>query len=275
MGLPGAGKTTLAEPEIDLILTGERTLFSARAATKAGQKQQLGERIKQQKDEITGLNEQMESLLRQLVIVRDELKDLGDLHKRGLAQRPRITSLQREIFSKEGAVGELKAKIAQSLGKIAETELQVLQLDRDLANEVAKEIREVETKIAELGERRSAAEDQLKRIDIRAPISGTVHQLTIHTVGGVITASEPIMLVVPESDTLIVEARINPADIDQLHLGQQTRVRFSAFNQRTTPELWGNVTRIAGDLVREQQSGLSYYTVGVRVSASELEKLGA
>ncbi len=260
-------------PDVALVLDGERTLFAARAGTKTGQKQQLGERVKQLKEEITGLNEQMDALSKQLVVVRDEFKDLSDLHDRGLAQRPRITALQREILGKEGAVGEIKAKIAQSLGKIAETGLQILQLDRDLANEVAREIREVETKLAELAERRMAAEDQLKRIDIRAPISGIVHQLTVHTVGGVISATEPIMLVVPTADRLIVEARINPTDIDQLHLGQETRIRFSAFNQRTTPELWGTVFRIAGDLIREQQTGLSYYAVAIRVEPAALAKL--
>jgi HlyD family secretion protein len=261
------------EPDIAQVLNGELTLFRTRAATKAGQKQQLGERIKQLKDEITGLNEQTDALIKQLVVARDEFTDLSALHDRGLAQKPRITALQREIFSKEGTVGEIKARVAQSLGKITETELQVLQLDRDLANEVAKEMREVETKIAELGERKTAAEDQLKRVDIRAPISGMVHQLNVHTVGGVVSASEPIMLVVPAADTLIVEARINPQDIDQLQLGQETRIRFSAFNQRTTPEITGVVFRIAGDLIKEQQTGLAYYTAGIRAEPSELAKL--
>jgi HlyD family secretion protein len=261
------------EANISQVLDGERTLFRARAATKSGQKQQLGERIKQLKDEITGLNEQMDALVKQLVVARNEFSDLSALHDRGLAQKPRITALQREIFSKEGTVGEIKARMAQSLGKIAETELQVLQLDRELANEVAKELREVETRIAELGERKTAAEDQLKRIDIRAPISGMVHQLNVHTIGGVISASEPIMLVVPAADTLIVEARVNPADIDQLQLGQETRVRFSAFNQRTTPEISGVVFRIAGDLIKEQQTGLAYYTAGIRVEPAEIAKL--
>jgi HlyD family secretion protein len=261
------------EPDIAQILAGERTLFRTRAGTRTGQKQQLGERISQLKDEIAGLNEQMQALTKQLVIVRDELRDLSELHERGLAQRPRITSLQREILGKEGTVGEIKAKVAQSLGRIAEIELQVLQLDRDLANEVAKEIREVEIRIAELGERRTAAEDQLKRVDIRVPIAGIVHQLNVHTVGGVISASEAIMLVVPATDTLIVEARINPADIDQLQLGQETRIRFSAFNQRTTPEIMGVVFRIAGDLVKEPQTGLTYYTAGIRVEPAEIARL--
>lgn len=263
----------LSEEEVAEVLEGERAVFKARAGTRAGQKQQLGERIKQLKDEISGLNEQMDALTKQLVVAREELDELGALHMRGLAQKPRITALRREIFGKEGTVGEIKAKIAQSLGKIAETELQVIQLDRDLANEVAKEIRDVEMRIAELGERRTAAEDQLKRVDIPAPISGIVHQLNVHTIGGVVTASEPIMLIVPAADNLIVEARINPQDIDQLRLGQETRIRFSAFNQRTTPEVWGTVFRIAGDLIRDPQTGGGYYTAGVHVEPAELAKL--
>jgi len=261
------------EPEIAQILDGERTLFQTRAATKRGQREQLIERTKQLREEITGFGEQMGSFVKQLVVARDELKDLGDLHERGLAQRPRITALQREILRNEGTVGDIKARIAQSMGKIAEIELQVLQLDRDLANEVAKEIREVETRIAELNERRAAAEDQLRRIDIRAPISGAVHQLNVHTVGGVISASETIMLVVPESDILIIEARVGPTDIDQVRIGQDTRVRLSAFNQRTTPELAGKVFRVAADLVKEPQTGQTYYPVGVRVSETELARL--
>jgi HlyD family secretion protein len=261
------------EPDIHQILAGERTLFLTRATTKQGQKQQLGERVKQLKEEITGFKEQMGSFVKQLVVASDELKDLGDLHDRGLAQRPRITSLQREILRNEGTVGDIKSKIAQSMGKIAETELQVLQLDRELANEVAREIREVETKVSELQERRTAAEDQLRRIDIRAPISGFVHQLNAHTVGGVISPSEPIMLVVPISDSLIVEARVGPTDIDQVRLGQDTRIRFSAFNQRTTPEVTGKLFRIAGDLIRDPQSAQAFYAVGIKVSEDELSKL--
>jgi HlyD family secretion protein len=124
-----------------------------------------------------------------------------------------------------------------------------------------------------LQERRTAAEDQLKRIDIRAPISGFVHQLNVHTVGGVISPSEAIMLVVPVSDSLIVEARVSPTDIDQIRLGQNTRIRFSAFNQRTTPEVTGKLYRVAGDLIRDPQSAQAYYAVGIKVSDDELSKL--
>ncbi|MBO0764129.1 MAG: HlyD family type I secretion periplasmic adaptor subunit [Hyphomicrobiaceae bacterium] len=261
------------ERDISQALGGERALFRTRANTRNGQKQQLGEQIKQLKDEITGLSEQKESVAKQLVIAYEELGVLTDLFDRGLVQKPRVTTLQREVLAKEGSVGEIKAKVAQSLGKIAEIELQILQLDRELANDVAKEIREVETKIAELGERKTAAEDQLMRIDIRAPISGMVHQLNVHTVGGVISPSEPIMMVVPAADNLIVEVHINPRDIDRLQIGQETRIRFSAFNQRTTPEVRGTVFRIAGDLIREPQTDVAYYTAGIRVDPGELAKL--
>jgi HlyD family type I secretion membrane fusion protein len=270
-----AGLQTRANREADIagVLEGELALLRVRSTVRSGQKQQLGERVKQLKDEIAGLNEQKDALARQLDIAREELKDLGDLHARGLAQRPRITSLQREILGKEGTIGEIKARVAQTQGRIAETELQVLQLDREFVREVAKEIREVETRIVELDERRIAAEDQLRRIDVRAPISGTVHQLAVHTVGGVISASEAIMLVVPAAEALIVEARVNPADIDQLRPDRETRIRLSAFNRRTTPELTGRVLRVAGDLTKDQQTGLAYYLAGIRIDPTELAKL--
>ena len=137
-----------------------------------------------------------------------------------------------------------------------------------------KELRDIQAKEAELNERRVAAEDQLKRVDIRAPLSGTVHQLAVHTVGGVISQSEPIMLVVPHSDALVLEARIAPQDIDQVKIDQAAFVRFSAFNQRTTPELVGSVSRVSADLSREQQTNQAFYVVRIALTESELQRLG-
>ena len=152
----------------------------------------------------------------------------------------KLTSLEREATRLEGERGQLTASVAQAKGKISELELQIIQIDRDLASEVGKDLREAEGKIGEFVERKVAAEDQLKRIDIRAPQDGTVHQSTAHTVGGVVNAGgEPIMLIVPDTDTLMVEAKVQPQDIDQLQLGQKAVLRFSTFNQRTTPELNG------------------------------------
>jgi HlyD family secretion protein len=139
---------------------------------------------------------------------------------------------------------------------------------------VARELREVEGKIGEFVERKVAAEDQLKRVDIRAPQDGVVHQLAVHTVDGVVPPGEAIMLVVPEADALSVEAKIWPQDIDQLHVGQPAGLRFSAFNQRTTPEINGVITRISADVSRDEKSGLSYYTARIGIDPKEIGRLG-
>ena len=174
----------------------------------------------------------------------------------------------------EGERAQLTAQSAQAKGKIAEIELQVIQIDRDLTSEVGKELREAEAKTGELIERRVAAEEQLKRIDIRAPQDGTVHQSIVHTVGGVITPADPVMLIVPNADSLVVEARVAPHEIDQLQLGQHAVLRFSAFNQRTTPEVSGTLTRISADVTNDPRTGLAYYTVRIELGTEEIARLG-
>src|SRR5262249_11980671 len=150
---------------------------------------------------------------------------------------------------------------AQARGKVSETELQIVQVDQDMRAEVGKDFAEMRAKIAELVEKKVAAEDQLKRVDIRAPLDGMVMQSTLHTVGGVIMQGDPIMLVVPETDVLSVEVKIAPQDIDQVYLGQTAALRFMAFNQRTTPELMGTVTRISPDVAQDPKSGAYFYTI--------------
>lgn len=97
--------------------------------------------------------------------------------------------------------------------------------------------------------------------------------MNVHTVGGVITAGEPIMFIVPESEALTVEVKMQPQDIDQVRFGQKALLRFSAFNQRTTPELNGTVTRISADVTQDQKSGASFYTVRIAVSEDEIARL--
>ncbi len=164
-------------------------------------------------------------------------------------------ALQRDQAKLEGEHGQLGADIARARGRISEIELQIIQIDKDFSTEVLKELREIEGRIAELKERMIAAVDQLRRIDIRSPESGTVHQLTVHTVGGVIGAGETIMLIVPRQDQLVVEARVAPVDIDQIVKGAPVQVRIMAGNQRTTPSVSGVVTHISADLTRETATG--------------------
>ncbi len=149
------------------------------------------------------------------------------------------------------SAGELVAEIARSRGKIAETELQILQLDQDFRTEVLKDLRETEAKVAELQERANAADDELKHTEIRVPQAGTVYQLQVHTIGGVIGKGETLMQIVPRADALIVEAKVAPQDIDQVAVGAPVRVRLEAGNRRTTPDLGGKVTLVSPDLTRD------------------------
>jgi HlyD family secretion protein len=189
-------------------------------------------------------------------------------------QLSRLTTLERDAARLTGDRAQFQASRAQAKGKITETELQIIQIDKDLVSEVSKDLRETNDKIGEFVERKVTAEDQLRRVDIRAPQDGMVLQSTVHTIGGVITAGDAIMLIVPQSETLSVEAKVNPQDIDQLKIGQNTLLRLSAFNQRTTPELNGVVTRISPDTTTDQRTGQSYYTIRVSLPPEEVARLG-
>ncbi|MFL5179351.1 MAG: HlyD family type I secretion periplasmic adaptor subunit [Microvirga sp.] len=261
------------DPELARSMTGERNLFEFRKSARAGQKAQLRERIAQLKEEIQGLTGQVAAKKRETELIGQELEGVRDLWRKNLVQIQRVTALERDAARLEGERGQLIASTAQAKGKISEIELQILQIDQDLRSEVAKDLREVQGKIAELVERKVAAEDQLKRIDIRAPQNGMVHQSTVHTVGGVITPGEAIMLIVPEADALTVEAKLAPQDIDQVRVGQTAALRFSAFSQRTTPELDGVVSRVSADLTTDQRTGAAYYVVRITLSESELARL--
>src|SRR5262249_9619991 len=205
--------------------------------------------------------------------INQELEGVRELWRKNLVPITRVTTLEREAARLRGERGALVASIAQAKGKISETQLQILQVDQDLRSEVSKELGEIRAKTSELIEKRITAEDQLKRIDIRAPQDGRVHQLAVHTVGGVINAGEVIMLIVPAGDVLAVEVRIAPHDIDQIRVSQNAVLRFSAFNQRTTPELNGQVERVSPDITQDQKTGTSFYTVRITLPDSEIARL--
>jgi len=257
------------------VIDGERKLFEIRREARIGQKEQLRRRIEQLDEEAGGYEAQQRAKAQEIVLIERELVGTRNLWKKNLMPITKLTQLEREATRLEGERGRLIATISQVKGKISETELQIIQIDRDLSSEVGKELRETDSKIGEFVERKVAAEDQLKRIEIRAPQEGTVHQSTVHTVGGVIAAGDPIMLIVPEADSLIVEAKIAPQEIDQLWIGQNAVLRFSAFNQQTTPEINGTLNRLSPDTITDQRTGLSFYTARIAVPAEEIARLGS
>jgi HlyD family secretion protein len=264
-----------AEPDLANLLSGEKRLFETRREARAGQKSQLKERVAQLQEQIDGTNLQAAAKADEIKLIQDELTGVQELWRKNLVPITRLTALKREETRLRGERGQLISTVAQAKGRISETALQILQIDQDLRSEVSKELREVQAKVAELVERKVAAEDQLKRIDIRAPQDGVVHQSIVHTVGGVINAGEALMLVMPVADDLSIEVKVSPQDIDQLQPGQDTMLRLSAFNQRTTPELKGRVSLIAADLVTDQRTGVQHYPVRIAFAEGERERLGA
>jgi HlyD family secretion protein len=261
------------EPEVARLMAGEAKLFETRRKTREGLKSQLGERVLQSEEEIRGLTAQIASKEKQIEWIQQELEGVRDLWAKKLVQFNRVTSLEREQARLEGERGQLIAATAQSKGKISETRIQILQIEQDMRTEVGKDLAEIRSKTAELVEKKVAAEDQLKRVDIRAPQDGMVHQLDVHTVGGVVSAGQQIMLVVPAADKLIVEAKVQPQDIDQVRIGQKAVMRFVNFNSRTTPEINGQVSLVSADVTLDQRTGLSFYTVRIGISAEEMANL--
>jgi len=262
------------DPEVKNIIASESKLFEVRTNGRVGQRAQLHERITQLNEEIAGLVAQEKAKDQEIALVEKELVGVRDLYDKHLVQMSRLTTLERDAARLNGERAQYIASRAQAKGKITETELQIIQVDKDMVSDVSKDLRETTDKIGEFVERKVTAEDQLRRTDIRAPQNGMVLQSTVHTVGGVITAGDAIMMIVPQSDDLQVEAKVNPQDIDKLQIGQKTLLRLSAFNQRTTPELNGVVTRVSPDVTTDQRTGQSYYTIRVSMPPEEVARLG-
>jgi len=261
------------EPGVAQTTTSEQRLFELRRSAREGQKAQLLEQIDQLRQQITGYDEQISAKSTEIEWNEQELGGIRGLWKQNLVPFNRVTTLERDSARLHGERGALTASIAQAKGRIAEIQLKVLQVDEDLRTEVGKELAEIRGKRAELTERRVAAEDQLKRIDLLAPQDGKIFQQAVHTIGGVIQAGEVLMLVVPDADELIIEAKVAPQDVDQIHAGQPAVVQFAAFNRRTTPELNGEVVGIGADITQDDKRNEAYYAVRIRISDKEMARL--
>jgi len=261
-------------------IAGEKRLFQARREGREGQRAQLRERIAQIGEEIRGLTAQQQSKDAEIKYIGEQLVGISELYKKNLVTSERYVQLQRDQARLQGERGQLIADIARSRGKIAETELQILQLDQDFRTDVLKDLRETQAKIAELQERANAAADELKRTDIRAPQAGMVYQLQVHTIGGVIGKGDTVMQIAPRADALIIEAKVTPQDIDQVAVGASVRVRIDAGNRRTTPNLEGKVTVVSPDLMHESEAtpkgeqSHQYYLARVALSEEELKSIG-
>lgn len=272
--MPGNSADQAAGQDLGPLVASETSLFKARLGTRENQKQLLHSNIAQLEEEIDGIEAQIKSKSAQLDLISSELKGVQTLFDKQLVPLTRLTALQRQAAQLDGERSQLKSTIAETRSKISQAELEIVKIDKDLRSEVMKDLRDTQDKEGELTQKIVAARDLLNRVEIRAPSAGVVHQLTVHTIGGVVGAGEVIMEIVPDSDDLQVEAKLPPVNIDQVHVGQDVLVRFSAFNQRTTPQIKGEVSYVSADLTQDQQSKSSYYTIKVTLTAGELRRLG-
>lgn len=255
------------------LIDGEIQLFNARRSSLVGMRKQLEERKTQLTEEIRGDTLQLASTDEATKLIDQEYDAAAKLYDKQLVTMQRVNGLKRQRVELDGNRGERLSSRAQAEGKIAEINLQILQLDEDRRTENSKDLTDVEAKITEMQERRIATVDQLNRLELRAPMNGRIYQLAVHTVGGVVNPGEVLMLLAPDQRDLTIEAKIATRDIDQLTLGQKVDIRFSAFDQRTTPEVKGDLVSISPDVVTEQRSGVDYYPVRIKPEPASLQKL--
>jgi HlyD family secretion protein len=260
-------------PEIGRIVNGETRLFDLQREALSGQKEQLRERVAQLNNQIAGLTEQIAAKDAEIGLIQKELTGVHELWDKNLVPITRVTALERDAARLHGERGALVASIAESKEKIAETQLQIIQLDENLHSDVAKQLAEIRGKTSDLKQHQITAREQLERIEIRAPQNGTVHQLSVHARGAVIGAGEQVMLIVPDADSLVAEVRVAPRDIDQVAPRQSATLRFPTFNQRTTPEIKGTVKLVAADVMENERTGNPYYVVRVGIAPEEIARL--
>lgn len=266
----------LLSPDVALseVVLGATRLFEGNRANRESRRQQLLLGIHQIEEEIEGVMAQRRAKAEEVALSTTEQVRIADLTERKLTEVTRLYGVNREVAQLLGQLGELDAAAARARTRINEINLQIIAIDEDSRTEAQRELSQVDTRIAELRDRKFAVEDKLQRTDIRAPISGTVNELNIHTIGGVISPAEVLVTIVPEDARLWVEARIPPVSIDQVSSEQVARLRFSAFNHRTTPELTGRIIQVSAATTRDDTTGETYFLARVGIAPEELLKLG-
>ncbi|MBD0865497.1 MAG: HlyD family type I secretion periplasmic adaptor subunit [Rhodobacteraceae bacterium] len=255
------------------LVDGQSRLFEARNTSNAGEIELLSKRRAQIEIQIEGLKDQQDSIRLQSELITQEWQDQKSLQERGLAQKSRVLALEREAADLKGSLGKLIADEAQAEDRITETELQILQLKSRLREEAITQLRDLQYHELELLERRRALREQLNRLDLRAPVSGIVYGLQFRTPRSVIRPADPVLYLVPQDRPLVIAARVQPIDVDQIFLGQSVALRFSALDQRLTPELYGEVTLVSADAIVDEQVGVSYYRTEIFLQEGETGKL--
>lgn len=271
--VPAALRDRQDDPEIATLLDGQRSLLAARLTSRDSRKAQLAEQVKRFEEQISGLAAQRDAKTTEIELVAEELRDVSGLLAKGLVQKSRVTALERDMARLEGERGGLISEMSQAAQAISERRIQILQIDEDMRADVVEQLQVSRSEIARLTEEMIAAQEKLRRVEIRSPRAGFVQQLAVHTLGGVVGPGEDLMLVVPQEDLLLIEAQVAPTDIDQLAPAQEAMVRFPGFDQRTTPELRAQIVTVSADLMQDPTTGQSYYRARLALTEDEVARL--
>lgn len=262
-----------ARPEVAELIEGQRSLFLARRESVLKQSEQLQKRSAQIASQIEGVDAQVAALSEQLSLIEQELTDQRTLLEKGLAQSSRVLALEREASRLQGSVGELKSSRAQAEGRSTEVELEVLRLAAVRREEANTQLRDIGAKVLELAERRRALIEQIARLEIRAPVSGTVLGMAVTTPQSVIRPAEPLLYLIPQDRPLVINAQVQTIHIDEVHVGQKVRVMFPAFSSRTTPELWGHVVTVSADALVDERAQMAFYKAEIVLDSGEIDRL--
>lgn len=268
-------QTAATSPDVADFIAGQERLFAARSDTLNKSLDQLGKRKNQIESQIEGIDAQNRALSRQLELIKVELADQQGLLDKGLAQATRVLALQREEASLAGRVGELVANRAQAEGRVTEIEIEMLKLDTTRREQAITTLRDLRYRELELVERRRHLLQRMDRLEIRAPVSGVVHGMNVFALQSVIRPAEPLMFIVPQDRPLVAAVQVPTIHVDQVYPGQNVSLKFSAFDQRTTPDLLGSVVHVSADAFQDEQTGQSFYKAEIALMDGEVEKLPA
>ncbi len=258
---------------VTMAVEGQQKLFDARRGAAIGLVRQLNQRINQSRNQISGLDGLIQSKKTQIGLIKAELTDLRRGLEKGVVTRTRFSAVQREEARLEGDIATYHADIARIRNAIGELDSQILQLRKDRLEQVLTELRTAQTELSDLREQAVTTTDQKKRIDVLSPVDGYVHNQLITTIGGVVTPGQEIMQIIPLDDRLIIEAQVMTGDVDMVYSGQVARLRMSAFNMRTTPEIGGIVLSVSANRLIDPITGMPYYNARVEIPAEQLELL--
>lgn len=262
------------DPSVQDLIDGQQRLFEARADTLRQSAEQIAEQIAQAGNQINGADAQLDALETQKTLIEMELKDTRILFEKGLTPASRVSALQREQARLLGEIGNLTARVAQLRGQIADLSIQRIALTTRLREEAISTLRDQQFQEVELVQRRLSTLETLSRTDLRAPVGGVVYDSRVFALQSVVSPAEPIMYIIPQDQPMVISARIDPIHVDEVHVGQEASLRFAAFDQRMTPEVFGRVTKLSADVFTDQVTGVSYYQIELVPSEEDMLKLG-